>query len=84
MKLFKGFLSHFQLDEKIYVIVSVLNNFSVGHSMSCGSISGNIPTSTSPILMKFYQLLQIFFKLGSVKFQLEIMIGWSTFIANIR
>ena len=34
--------------------------------MSSGPISEIIPTSTSLLLMKFHQLLQILFKLGSV------------------
>ena len=56
----------------------------MGHSMSSGPISGNIPTSSSPISMKFYQSLQIPFKLSSVKFQLRIIInGWCASITNV-
>ena len=55
-----------------------------GHSMSSGRISGNIPTSPSPMLMKFYQLLQLPFKLGSAKFQLQIINGWCTVITNVE
>ena len=40
--------------------------------------------STSPISMKFYQLLKIPFKLGSVKFQLQIINGWCTIITNVE
>ena len=53
------------------------------HSMSSGPISGHIPSSPSPILMKFYQLLQLPFELGSVKFQLQIINGWCTSITNV-
>ena len=42
------------------------------------------PNSTSPLLMKFYQLLQIPFKLDSVKFQLQIMNGWCAIITNVE
>ena len=55
-----------------------------GHSMSSAPISGNIPTSPSPILMKFYQLLQLLFKLGAAKFQLQIINGWCTIITNVE
>ena len=55
----------------------------MGRSMSSGPISGNIPTSPSPILMKFYQLLQLLFKVGSAKFQLQIING-CTSITNVE
>ena len=53
-------------------------------SMSSGPISGNIPTSPSPILITFYQLLQLPFKLDSAKFQLQIINGWYTSITNVE
>ena len=43
-----------------------------------------VSTSPSQILMKFYQLLQIPFKLGSTKFQLQVINGWCTSITNIE
>ena len=42
------------------------------------------PTSPYLILMKFYQLLHIHFKLGSVKFQLQIINGWCASITNVE
>ena len=56
----------------------------MGHSLSSGPISGNIPPSTSPIFMKFYQLVQLPFKLGSAKFHLQIINGWCTIITNVE
>ena len=44
----------------------------------------NHPTSTSPLLIKFYHLLQIRFKLDSVKFQLQIMNGWCRMFTNVE
>ena len=55
--------------------------FEKGHSTSSRSV---VPTSASPILMKFYRLLQISFKLGSVKFQLQIINGWCARIINVE
>ena len=54
------------------------------HSMSSGTISGNIPTSPYSIFMKFYQLLQLPFKLGSVEFQLQIINGSGTSISKVE
>ena len=54
----------------------------LGNFMSSGAISENNPTSPSPLLMKFYQLLQLPFKLGSIKFQLQIINGCCTIITN--
>ena len=61
--------------------IEILN---MGHSMSSGPISEIIFISTSLILMKVYRLLEIFFKHGSVKFQLQIINGWCTSITNVE
>ena len=53
----------------------------VGHSMSSGPWA---PTLTCPILMKFYLLLHILFKLCSVKFQLQIINGFCISISNVE
>ena len=53
----------------------------VGHSASSGP---GVPTSPSQIVMKFYQLLQLPFKLGSAKLQLQIINGWCTSITNVE
>ena len=53
--------------------------------MSIAQNSGTIHTSTSVILINFYQLLQIPFKLGFVKFVFQIIInGWCTSITNVE
>ena len=53
----------------------------LGHSTSNGPV---VPTSPSPISMKFYQLIQMPFKLGSVKFRLQIINGWCTSITIVE
>ena len=48
-----------------------------------GTSSGaGVLTSPSQILKKFYHLLQILVKLGSAKFQLQIINDWCTSITN--
>ena len=56
----------------------------MGHSMSSGPITGNIPISQSPKLMELYQLLQQHFKLGSATFQLQIINGCCTIVTNVE
>ena len=52
--------------------------------MNSTSSGPGVPTSPSLIFMKFYQQLQIHFKLGFEKFQLQIINGWCTSITNVE